>query len=75
MKLRVFAASCLALGLFRPAAIGFQKDKTSKLRQELESGYKKWIVEDAAYIISRYFERKSQLWMASEPCAGRMTGE
>jgi GWxTD domain-containing protein len=59
MKLRVFAASCLALGLFLPAAIGFQKDKTSKLRLELESGYKKWLNEDVAYIIS---DEERQAW-------------
>jgi GWxTD domain-containing protein len=60
MKLRVFAASCLALGLFLPAAIGFQRDKTSKLRHELESGYTKWFKEDVAYIIS---DDERQAWM------------
>jgi GWxTD domain-containing protein len=56
MKLRVFAASCLALGLFLPTAIGFQN---SKLRKELETSYKKWVDEDVAYIISN---EERQAW-------------
>jgi GWxTD domain-containing protein len=56
MNVRVFAASCLALGLFQPAAICFQ---SSKLRKELESPYKKWFQEDVVYIISN---EERQAW-------------
>jgi GWxTD domain-containing protein len=56
MNVRVFAASCLALGLFQSAAICFQ---SSKLRKELESPYKKWFQEDVAYIIS---SEERQAW-------------
>jgi GWxTD domain-containing protein len=56
MNVRVFAAFCLALGLFQPAAICFQ---SSKLRKELESPYKKWLDQDVAYIISN---EERQAW-------------
>jgi GWxTD domain-containing protein len=56
MNVRVFAAACLALGLFLPAAVCFQ---SPKLRKELESGYKKWFDEDVAYIIS---SEERQAW-------------
>jgi len=56
MNIRVFAASCLALGLFQQAAICFQD---SKLHKELETPYKKWIDEDVAYIISN---EERQAW-------------
>ena len=56
MNVRAFAASCLALGLFQPAAICFQN---SKLRKELESSYKKWLDQDVGYIISN---EERQAW-------------
>jgi GWxTD domain-containing protein len=56
MQVRIFAASCLALGLFQPAAICFQN---SKLRKELEGPYKKWFQEDVVYIISN---EERQAW-------------
>jgi GWxTD domain-containing protein len=56
MNVRVLAGSCLALGLFQPAAICFQN---SKLRKELEGPYKKWFQEDVVYIISN---EERQAW-------------
>jgi hypothetical protein len=56
MNVRVFAASCPALGLLQPAAFCFQN---SKLRKELETPYRKWIDEDVAYIISN---EERQAW-------------
>ena len=56
MNLRVFSASCLALGLFQPVAFCFQN---SKLRKELESPYKRWFQEDVVYIISN---EERQAW-------------
>src|SRR5712664_1224851 len=49
MKIRTLVVSTLALSLI---ASGFQGKRENKLRQELESPYKKWLNEDVAYILA-----------------------